>query len=179
MKHVNLRKSRTTRARLFAGLALTLSAATANADEDPKFTMTVFEDVAQGSEIIAGRYGKAIDAMAAKTSKNDVIRTETNLCVAYIKAGDVERAERSCDAAVAAIKARKYFNEYALSFESGHKARKRYLAIALSNRSVVNAVKGDYTAAQKDLDAALELDTRLAAVKINLERLDIAARNAA
>lgn len=165
--------------RFLAAIGFAMAVSTAIADDAPKFTMTVFEGVAPGADIIAGHYDKAIDAMSAGMSKNDAIRVESNLCVAYAKTGEIERAERACDAAIAAIKAKKSFYRYTLEDESAGHARKRYLAIALSNRSVINAVKGDYAAARKDLDMAQELDTQLAVVKINLERLDIAERNRA
>lgn len=165
--------------RFLAAIGFAMTVSTAIADDAPKFTMTVFEDVAQGTDIIAGHYDKAIDAVSVGTSKNDAIRIESNLCVAYVKSGEVERAERACDAAIAAINAKKSFRTYRLRDESAAKARKRYLAIALSNRGVVKAVKGDYAAARKDLDTVLELDTQLAVVKINLERLDIAESNSA
>ena len=165
--------------RFLAAIGFAMAVSTAIADDAPKFTMAVFEDVSPGADIIAGHYDKAIDAMSAGVSKNDAILTESNLCVAYAKSGAIERAERACDAAIAAIKAKKSFYRYRLEDESAGHARKRYLAIALSNRSVINAVKGDYAAARKDLDMAQELDTQLAVVKINLERLDIAESNRA
>lgn len=179
MKTVNTGKRNPLHRRFLVAIGFAMVASTAIADDAPKFTMTVFEDVALGADIIAGHYDKAIDAASVDMSKNDVIRIESNLCVAYAKTGEIERAERACDAAIAAIRAKKSFYRYRLSDESAGHARKRFMAIALSNRSVINAVKGDYAAARKDLDMAQELDTQLAVVKINLERLDIAEQNRA
>ena len=160
-------------------LALALASTTGLADTNgPKYTMTVFEDIRQGAKIIDGEYEQAIEKITANPSKKDAIRVETNLCVAYAKAGEVELAEKSCDAAITAIEGKKRFTQYAIGMETNRDARRRYLAIALSNRGVVKAVKGDLESARKDFDEALQLDSRLAAAKTNLERISIAVENA-
>ena len=165
---------------LIGALSLALVSGTTMADsKDPKFTMTVFEDAPQGARIVAGKYVQAIDKIEARGAKNDAIRVETNLCVAYVKAGDVAAAEKSCDAAITAVTGQKRFTRYAMGAESANDARRRYLAIALSNRGVIKAVKGDFESARKDFDEALQLNTRLAAAKINLQRLGVEAESPA
>lgn len=167
-------------AAITAVVSLALASTTGLADtNDPKFTMTVFDNNSHGAKIVAGKYEQAIEKITAQRSKNDAIRVETNLCVAYAKAGEVELAEKSCDAAIAAIESKKRFTRYAVGMETHRDARRRYLALALSNRGVIKAVKGEFESARKDFDEALQLDTRLAAAKTNLERLDIAVQNAA
>ena len=161
-------------------VALALTAApTVAAETDAKFTMSVFVDAAQGPEIVAGKYDEAISTIAKRSSRKNAIEATMNLCVAYVKSGEVELAEDSCDAAVTAIHAQKSFRRFRMGTETTAAARERYLAMALSNRSVIRAIKGDYESAREDLDEALQLDTRLTAAKTNLERLSVAEKNAA
>jgi len=180
MKHASHYKPTRSLAPLVGAVSLALTATSGMAEtNDPKYTMTVYEDYAHGASIVAGDYEQAIEKITTKRVKNDPVRVETNLCVAYVKAGEVELAEKSCDAAVAAVESTKQFDRRAIGIDTNAGARRRYLAIALSNRCVMKAVKGDLASAKEDFDMAMELDTRLAAAKVNLERLEIAVENAA
>ena len=52
------------------------------------------------------------------------------------------------------------------------------MAIALSNRGVLNAVKGNFAAARADFDAALAQQARVSSVHANLQKLDTVEESA-
>lgn len=142
------------------------------ADEmSPVYTMTVIVDAAQGRKVAAGEYDRAIAKLAAKKSRVQAYETHTNLCVAYTKTGDVERATIECEAAVAAM--RKRDNRARSSFVPQYvaSANRAHLAVALSNLGVLEVVKGKPEAARERFEQALELDSKLVSARVNIERL--------
>ena len=155
--------------------ALSLVAASAPAWSDanpPKYEMAVFSDGNHGIKILSGKYDQAIDKINAKNSAADSLHAQTNLCVAYTKAGKLDAAEKACDEAVIAAKSLKKASSPSFIGTSPAQTRARYVAIALSNRGVVRAVQGDLEAARKDFDAALAENAGISSVQANLERLN-------
>lgn len=98
---------------------------------------------------------------------------QTNLCVAYTKIRDVEKASTACDAAVAQMKEQEDRASRSRSERSAEvRAYRSDLAVALSNRGVLLAATGDAELARKDFRAAMALQTRVASiVEGNLQRL--------
>jgi len=142
-------------AKLLCGLSIALASAPAWSDTDKaKYTMAVMSETAYGARIMAGNYAQAIEKINQKAGRYDAFSKGTNLCVAYTKSGELDLAEAACEAAVIAAG-----------------SQDRNLAIALSNRGVLHAVKGQSEQAREDFDAALALDTSLSAPKVNLARL--------
>ncbi len=161
-------------AKALCALSLMFAATASNADtNDPKFTMTLFADNAQGSSILEGQYKDAIKKINAKSAKSFRFETETNLCVAYTKSGALQQATAACEAAVQVAQERKAKRGAGRGI-GGSSDRNRSLAIALSNRGVLKAVMGDYDAARRDFDTAVDLRARIDAPKTNLQRLSIA-----
>lgn len=167
---------------LMAVLAAALLAAPAHAgDSEPAYTMAVFSDTSYGRKVTSGEYAEAIDRITArKYRRRNAFEAKTNLCVAYLKSGDLDNAAQSCDAAIALIRekrdkvtgmSRKVFPE-----ELGYDA---YLAMALSNRGVLYAVSGDRERARTDFEEAIDLKAGPSAPKTNLARLDLAVGQSA
>jgi tetratricopeptide (TPR) repeat protein len=159
-------------AKLLCGLSIALASAPAWSDMDKaKYTMAVMSETAYGAKIMAGNYAQAIEKINQKAGRYDAFSKGTNLCVAYTKSGELELAEVACESAVIAASKAKHKRLGSLLAGAVADSHDRNLAIALSNRGVLRAVKGLSEQAREDFDAALALDTSLSAPKVNLARL--------
>jgi len=138
-------------------------------------TMIIMKDTAYGRSIASGDYQRAISKLTtAATGGRDKFSTYNNLCVAYAKSKDFDNALEACDAALAAVKGRKYS-----TLASNRAYDKRYaqyqadLAVALSNRGVLLAVAGKESDATQAFEDALSLDTRYSSnIEGNLSRME-------
>ena len=152
--------------RSIALILTTFACASVMAEEgDLRFTMTSIEDASYGDEIIAGNYESAIEKITAYNGHVNAFVYNTNLCVAYTKIGDTGSASLACDAAVQALENRRILRA------QGKTTYRRFLAVALTNRGVVQVAMGEFERALQDFDAALALNEQPAAAKINLARL--------
>ena len=160
------------RFRPFAVLvALSAGAPLAAHEVDPAYTMTVIIDAAHGSKVVAGKYERAIEKITASNGTRDSYSRQTNLCVAYTKTGELDKATEACEAALAIMLGEgKPRSRYSRPAQSG-KADRVYLALALSNLGVLHAAKGSPDFARKSFREALQLETGLSAPKTNLARL--------
>jgi hypothetical protein len=80
MNHVNTQKNVGATAKALCMLSLALACAPAwSGAKEPKFTMTLFSDEAQGFRILDGDYKQAIKRINAKMSDRDRFQVETNL----------------------------------------------------------------------------------------------------
>lgn len=166
-------------AKMLCALSLAVACTPAWSDAGKaSYEMAFFTDSAQGSKILSGNYEKAIEKITTRVHGDDPLHVKTNLCVAYTKAGEIAAAEAACDAAVAAAKTFRKVRRSGLALETPAQIRARYMAIALSNRGVLNAVKGNLQAARADFDAALAQQARVPSVRTNLEKLGIAEKSA-
>jgi tetratricopeptide (TPR) repeat protein len=157
--------------RPLALLALLAACAPLHAQEtDPVYTMTVIADAAHGSKIVAGKYRRAIEKINGGKRETDSYAKQTNLCVAYTKTGELDKATAACEAALAAVLDNRHSRRsYPGSSRAGSVDR-FYLALALSNLGVLQAAKGSPDIARQTFREALELDTGLSAPKVNLDR---------
>lgn len=159
------------------GLALILSLlgsqlALAGAPED-NFKMIALIDQAEGELIVAGDYRKAIDKLAASGLRSTSFSAHNNLCVAYTKEKKLEQAEIECNKAVALRNSiNTAINPY-MDTNTRNKARDK--AIALSNRGVLHAIKGDQQRALQDFETSLQVYDRLRDVRENLALLNVQA----
>jgi tetratricopeptide (TPR) repeat protein len=180
MFNLKSHESTGTIAKVLCALSLAVTCAPAWSDDNrPKFEMAVYSDAPQGMKILSGKYDQAIAKINTKSSSADHLHVKTNLCVAYIKAGDVDAAETVCEEAVVAAKSLNNVRTSSFIGQSAAKARARYLAIALSNRGVVKAVRGEFEAAKEDFDAALAQRSGISSIETNIERLQIADEESA
>ena len=139
-------------------LAAVLATAPLAAEEtDPAYTMTVIIDAAHGGKVAAGKYERAIEKITARKNSRDPYSRQTNLCVAYTKTGELDKATRACEAALAITR--------------DGKIDRMFRAVALSNLGVLHAAKGSQDIARRTFREALELDSGLSAPKTNLARV--------
>ena len=65
------------------------------------YTMSFYADYAQGSAIEEGAYDVVIDKLTRKDTRGAKrVTSQVNLCVAYTKAKQIDKATEACDAAV-------------------------------------------------------------------------------
>ena len=140
-------------------------------DAQPVYTMTVIVDEAHGQKVAAGKYDRAIAKLTAKKITSDAYSDHTNLCVAYTKTGEIEKATVACEAAVAAMRKKPIMRSS--SFMPTHQVatNRMYLALALSNLGVLDAVKGESEAAREKFEEAIALEAGISAPKVNIARL--------
>jgi len=149
-------------------LVTALASVQTNAAPVTAFEMTVVSDVAYGQHIEAGNSSIAIGRIdISNTRPSNVFFANNNLCVAYTKTGDFEKAGEICDAAVNIITSG---SRVAVSEKSSHR---NYHAMAYSNRGVLRALSGDFGAAREDFTTASELGARISAPEQNLEYLKV------
>ncbi len=137
-------------------------------------TMTVISDNAFGRTVTEGKYEQAIDRITRNGRRIPKrFADQTNLCVAYTKTYEIEKARIACDAAISFVEQRGARAWRGTWYESAAvRAYQSDLAVALSNRGVLLAATGDADLAERDFVAAIELETALTStVENNLERL--------
>lgn len=139
---------------------------------DPRYTMTVIRDVAQGASVVKGDYEKAIARITSRRVTLNPFAEFTNLCVAYAKSGQIDEADAACDSALAIIRDPDWERRSGVQSGYSEQTRRKYLALALSNRGVLHAIRGDESAAEKSFDEAIKLDQRNTAPRVNLARLE-------
>ena len=165
--------------KLALALATSLLAGTAAAEEQgPRYTMTVISNQSYSGKVLKGDYESAIDRItASRVGKRKRFASLTNLCVAYTKVGELELAEETCNAAVVFVEERQSGRPRTVYSPGDIEAADRAdLAVALSNRGVCRAARGETELAHADFEASLELGADLSAPEINLARLDSATR---
>ncbi|MFK7885257.1 MAG: hypothetical protein AB8G16_00200 [Gammaproteobacteria bacterium] len=146
--------------------ALAAASNSALAQEDLYQTL-VFEGGAQSAELIRGDAEEAVAQLTGKFPEGrSIFSVQNNLCVAYIALKDVEAATKSCDTAVRASRRQLSVTEVFVS-HSWHTRR----AIALTNRGVLAALRGQTEAATADFQKAGRLDSSLSGPRANLQRL--------
>lgn len=137
------------------------------------YVLNVIEASAKGRAILSERYESAIATL--ESSRVDGLRgfyAANNLCVAYIKTGDLDKATRACDGAVTRMQAQLSAAESSHASSLRLETHREMLAVALSNRGVLAALSGNTDEARADFLAARDLRQRLGALRANLERLD-------
>lgn len=156
---------------LCSAAVLALGAGPAVADDEHNYHVAAIKDAAYGRLITREKFGSAIDRLEGRDRKGiDGFYAATNLCVAYIKTGELSLADESCNLAVEKIETVLHARVRAESpAEAG--GIRRFFALALSNRGVVHAVSGRPAMAQADFRAAEDLETRIKEPTINLARL--------
>lgn len=162
-----------TLAKSFALFVVATCFGTAAADPaEPRYTMAVIEDAAQGGKVLAGNYDEAIGKIRTK-SRRSIHRfySANNLCVAFVMARDLENAATACDAAVSTMQTVLEESAKVARRSANALAYRKYMAIALSNRGVFRAVMGENDLALDDFRSAMELEVKIPTPAINMARL--------
>ena len=147
-------------------------------EPSPRYTMTVIKEDSHGRRVLNGDYETAIDRItSAGQESRDDYSSQTNLCVAYTKVGYLDSAEEACSAAVAiALERRQSRPRSSRDIPYVDAGDRTDLAVALSNRGVLNAARGNTDEALADFRASLELDAGLSAPGVNIDRLNVAGK---
>lgn len=154
-----------------SAFADTARAADKDADVKP-YAMTVHEDRAYGHSILKGKLDHAIKKLSANAKTSARPENATNLCVAYAKAGDLERAIAACDVAIAELTSKKLaIDKHPNRYDELRILVQTDLSIALSNRGVLFAVKGEHDKARKNFLTAMQLEYDRSRAEDNLARL--------
>ena len=137
--------------------------------------MAVIVDGAYGDKVEAGHYEKAINRITKngrRMPKN--FAGQVNLCVAYTKTHEIQKASVACEAAIAELREQdSRMSRIGNVRNKELRAYKADLALALSNRGVLLAASGDTERAKQDFVAALELRTKDSWIfENNLRRVD-------
>lgn len=132
------------------------------ADEPSAYIMAVFDDQAQGQQVVSGDYDQAI-ASLSESYASAGIEVRNNLCVAYAMAKDLQKAEEAC------VQALRSSSRPAAFWHSSRQREDR--AVAYSNRGVIRAITGDMEGAGEDFRRAVSLDATFEPAAHNLARL--------
>ena len=161
---------------LICGVAAALSfiAVPAAAEQDgPRLTVAFISDAAQGSKISKEQYDRAISKLEDDPRTGLLgFYAANNLCVSYLKIGDAENAQIACDTAVERIEGLIDQTPTSASRYPFGNEYERLLAVALSNRGVINYINDKPEQARDDFESAIEINSATREAQVNLERLE-------
>jgi hypothetical protein len=165
------RNSRTpAQALTVAFAAALLVGSAAHAGERPRsFELTAFSNATGGAALSSGDYNTALDELAAHAHSLDGDSLSTNRCVAYAVTRQMEAARAACNAAV--HDAQQQIASLPVSMSWARTEYRDYLALAYSNRAVLNWISNDTAAAQADLKRAAAVAPKAEFVARNLTAL--------
>ena len=152
----------------FAGALLVGSAAFA-ANEPHTFALTAFSNGTGGAALLSGDYNTAQQELSSHHHTLDVETTATNRCVVYTMTHQIDSARAACDKAV--HEAQEEIASLPASLSWARSEYRDYLALAYSNRAVLNWVANDATGAQSDLKKAAAVSPKASFVARNVSAL--------
>ena len=162
---------------ILLGISLLLfGAVTAHAGEEQPdaYVMTVYSDAAHGSKIIDGAPKDVIAKLSSKDgARSNALAGQVNLCVAYTKTMQLEKAAEICDSAIAAaLKDARRLERSGIFGRQTTQVADTGRAIALTNRGVLHAVTGEKAKARLMFEMALMLKSKEESARTNLLFLD-------
>jgi hypothetical protein len=146
---------RTSGRALLAALAV---AGAAHADgSSSKAMLSAYEQAAGGVAIARGDYAATVSQLVphGMLYKSDRVASSTNLCVAYIMTSQWQTAHAACDAAISLAQA-----EPADATLFGRRNHAEAIAVAYSNRAVLNWLEAQPQSAASDMAQARALSPR-------------------
>jgi len=151
----------------FATALLAGSAAYA-ADQPRNFELAAFSNTLAGDSLVRGNYDVAYQQLAidAHSLTANPSTIATNRCVTLIMTHKFEEAHTACNAAVSA--ARLEIVSMPVSVAWARQEFRDYLALAYSNRAVLDYLTNDTAAAQTDLKKAESVSPKAGLVARNL-----------
>jgi hypothetical protein len=153
--------------------AAALAGSAAYADEVSHFELTAFSNGTAGAALTSGDYNTALGQLQrGHILANET--TSTNRCVAYVVTRQVESARVACDAAVR--EAQQDIASMPVSMSWARSDYRDYLAVAYSNRAVLNWILNDTRAAQSDLKKAASVSPKATFVARNETALETHAK---
>jgi hypothetical protein len=166
---LHLRKAGATAATvLLATLSLAGAAAQA-ADAKKPFVLTAFVNGAGGKSVIAGRYELALKQIHGARHNTILASTiPTNMCVAHTMLRHWNDAKAACDKAITTALQSRPRTSYGAAL-SEIREHETTVAIAYSNRAVVNWLSKEAVAAAEDLAKAHKFAPEAPFVASNME----------
>jgi hypothetical protein len=149
--------------------ALLVGSAAHAADEPRTFELTAFSNGTAGEALVSGKYNTAVSELSTHAHSLDSESASTNRCVAYVVTRQMEAARAACDAAVR--EAQQAITSMPVSMSWARSDYRDYLALAYSNRAVLNWMANDSAAAQSDLKKAAQVAPKAEFVARNLTAL--------
>jgi hypothetical protein len=164
------RNSRTTVALQLALAGALLVGSTAFAADEPHtFELTAFSNGTGGRALLSGDYNTAQQELSSHHQTLDVETTATNSCVVYTVTRQLDAAHAACDKAVR--EAQQEIASLPVSLSWARSEYRDYLALAYTNRAVLDWVTNDSAAAQSDMKKAAAVSPKAAFVARNLSAL--------
>jgi hypothetical protein len=167
------RNSRKPSQALHLALAAALLAGSAAhaADQPHTFVLTAFSNGAAGKSLVSGNYDAAVQELGSRSHALalDTDSLSTNRCVAYAMTKQLEAAHVACDTAV--HEAQQEIANLPVSMSWARREYKDYVALAYSNRAVLNWLSNDANAARQDLQKAQSMAPKADFVAHNLSAL--------
>jgi tetratricopeptide (TPR) repeat protein len=165
----NSRKA-TQAAKLAVAAALLAAGVGAQAADQPRtFELTAFSNTASGYALVHGNYDLALRQLDFDAHSLENVTAVTNRCVALIVTRKFEEARHACDTAVRNAKAE--ITNLPVSMSWARQDYREYLALAYSNRAVLDWASNDTAAAQEDLKKAEAVAPKAPFVARNLTAL--------
>jgi len=156
-----------------AVVAAVLAGSVAYADEARNFELTAFSNGPAGAALTSGDYNTAL-VQLQRAHGLDSDTTNTNRCVAFSVTRRLEEARAACDAAVR--DAQMQLASMPVSMAWARADFRDYLAVAYSNRAVLDWILNDTHAAQSDLKKAAAVSPKAAFVAQNETALESHAK---
>jgi hypothetical protein len=160
----------------FAGVAqggALLAGSVAHADQPNKFVMAVYENGVGGDRLVSGDYAGAMKQMHYARPSDET--RATNECVAYTMTAQFETARSVCDVAVKDAKKDILHSSSVTLWDRTQ--LEEFLAIAYSNRAVLDWLSHDTAAAERDLSDASALSPQGDYVAHNMTALHSSQEN--
>ena len=170
----NSRKA--TQALKLALAAALLGGSAAYAADASHFELTAFSNTASGYSLVHGDYDLAMRQLAFDENSLENASAITNRCVALTVTRKLQEAHAACDAAVRAAQVE--ITSLPVSMSWARHDYREYLAVAYSNRAVLNWATNDLTAAEADLKKAQAVAPKAEFVAKNLIALQSHPANA-
>jgi tetratricopeptide (TPR) repeat protein len=158
--------------RLAVAATLVFAAAQSQAaDPVARPVLTGYSDSVSTDDLKSGEYKSMVAEVARFKEAQSVTPTayNTNLCVGYITARQMDEAQKACDAAVRAAKRER--TQLSSWMVSSRKAYNEQIAIAYANRAVMYYLANKPEQAAKDLTKAEALAPSAGYVTRNLAAL--------
>jgi hypothetical protein len=147
-----------------------LAGSAAQAAEQPRtFELSAFSNGTAGTALMNGDYNTAIRQLGAGTHMLDGETLATNRCVAFTVTRQIEAAQTACNQAVR--EAQQAISSLPVSMSWARPEYREYLALAYSNRAVLNWVENNSAAAQSDLNKAAAVAPKAPFVARNISAL--------
>lgn len=138
------------------------------------YIMTVYSDMAHGQKVLDGAETRAIQRLSRNgKARVGYLEGQVNLCVAYAKTRQAEKAVEACDSAIeSSLKQAQRLEQTRKFGRRSTQVADTGLAIALTNRGVLHAIAGEENDARAKFEMAIDLESTEQSARANLALLE-------